>query len=82
MVGQNELKKVATCARVEISELSSCIELNSFTNHLLSITRQICKSFDDSHEVQSVFLGMSKAFDKVWHKVFQIEVKWYLKYTH
>ena len=35
---------------------------DSCTNQLLSITQQICKSFDD------VFLDMSKAFDKVWHK--------------
>ena len=41
---------------------------NSCTNQLLSITHQIYKSFDDSHEVGSVFLDMSKAFDKVWHK--------------
>ena len=28
---------------------------------------QIYKSFDGGHEVRSVFLDMSKAFDKVWH---------------
>ena len=28
----------------------------------------IYKSFDDSHEVRSVFLEISKAFAKVWHK--------------
>ena len=41
---------------------------DSCTNQLLSNTHQIYKSFDDSHEVGSVFLDMSKAFDKVWHK--------------
>ena len=41
---------------------------DSCTNQLLSITHQIYKSFDDGHEVLSVFLDMSKAFDKVWHK--------------
>ena len=29
---------------------------------------QIFKSLDNGHEVRLVFLDMSKAFDKVWHK--------------
>ena len=29
---------------------------------------QIFKSLDNGHEVRFVFLDMSKAFDKVWHK--------------
>ena len=36
-------------------------------NQLLSITHEIYKSFDDGLEVRSVFLDISKAFDKVWH---------------
>ena len=30
-------------------------------------TANIYKSFDDGYEVRGVFLGISKAFDKVWH---------------
>ena len=41
---------------------------DSCTNQLLSITDQIYKSLDEGHEVRSVFLDISKAFDKVWHK--------------
>ena len=41
---------------------------DSCVNQLLSITHQIFKSLDNSHEVRSVLLDMSKAFDKVWHK--------------
>ena len=41
---------------------------NSCINQLLSITHKIYKSFDDGFEVRGVFLGNSKAFDKVWHK--------------
>ena len=41
---------------------------DSCTNLLLPITHQIYRFFDDGHEVRSVFLDMSKAFDKVWHK--------------
>ena len=41
---------------------------DSCTNQSMSITHQSCKSFDDGHEARSVFLDMSKAFDKVWHK--------------
>ena len=37
-------------------------------NHLISITHEIYKSFDDGYEVRGVFLDISKAFDKVWHQ--------------
>ena len=36
-------------------------------NQPLSITHEINKSFDVGLEVRSVFLDISKAFDKVWH---------------
>ena len=39
---------------------------DSCINQLLSITHNICKSFDDGYEVRGVFLDMSKTFDKVW----------------
>ena len=38
---------------------------DSCINQLLSITRKVYKSFDDGLEVRSVFLDVSKAFDKV-----------------
>ena len=41
---------------------------DSSMNQLLSITHEIYKSFDDGLEVRSVFLDISKAFDKVWHE--------------
>ena len=40
----------------------------SCINQLLSITHEIYQSFDDNLEVRAVFLDISKAFDKVWHK--------------
>ena len=40
---------------------------DSCINQLLSITHEIYKSFDEGREVRSVFLDISKAFDKVWH---------------
>ena len=40
---------------------------DSCINQLLSITHEIHKSFDVGLEVRSVFLDISKAFDKVWH---------------
>ena len=41
---------------------------DSCINQLISITHEICKSFDDGYEVRRVFLDILKAFDKVWHQ--------------
>ena len=43
---------------------------DSGTNQLLSLVHDIHLAFDDSSclEVRSVYLDMSKAFDKVWHE--------------
>ena len=41
---------------------------DSCINQLLSITHDIYQSLDQGYEVRSVFLYISKAFDKVWHK--------------
>ena len=41
---------------------------DSCINQLLSITVEIYNSFDEGLEVKNFFLGISKAFDKVWHK--------------
>ena len=41
---------------------------DSCVNQLLAITHEIYKSFDEGFEVRGVFLYISKAFDKVWHK--------------
>ena len=42
---------------------------DSCTNQLLSLVHEINTAFDDRRclEVRSVYLDMSKAFDKVWH---------------
>ena len=40
---------------------------NSCINQLLSITYEIYSYFDEGLEVRSVFLNISKTFDKVWH---------------
>ena len=44
-------------------------------NQLLSITHEIYQSFDDNLEVGAVFLDISKAFDKVWHKGLTYKLK-------
>ena len=52
-----------------ISDNQSGFKLgDSCINQLLSITHEIYQSFDDNLEVRAVFLDISKAFDKVWHK--------------
>ena len=40
---------------------------DSCINQLVSITHEICQSFDESFEVRGI-LDFSKAFDKLWHK--------------
>ena len=43
---------------------------DSGTNQLISLGHDIHKAFDDNSclEVRSIYLDMSKAFDKVWHE--------------
>ena len=41
---------------------------DSCINHVLAITHEICKSFDDGFEVRGVFQDISKAFDEVLHE--------------
>ena len=43
---------------------------DSVTNQLTYLVNEIVKSFDcnENLEVRSVYLDMSKAFDKVWHE--------------
>ena len=43
---------------------------DSGTNQLISLVHDIHKAFDDNSclEVRSIYLDMSKAFDKVWHE--------------
>ena len=48
---------------------------DSSINQLLSITYEIYKYFDDDFEVRGVFLDVSKAFDKVWHKAIIFKLK-------
>ena len=47
-------------------------------NQFLSITHNICKSFDDGYEVRGVCLDISKAFGKIWQdgNYIQITRKW------
>ena len=47
----------------------SCIYL------FLSITHEIYQSFDNGFDVRGIFLHISKAFDKVWHKGLILKLK-------
>ena len=41
---------------------------DSCISQLLCITHDIYQSLDDGVETRTVFLDISKAFDKVWHE--------------
>ena len=41
---------------------------DSYINQLLTIAHEIYKSFDACLDVRTVFLDISKTFDKVWHQ--------------
>ena len=43
---------------------------DSCINQLISVTHDILNSLDEGLEVRGVFLDISKAFNKVWHKGF------------
>ena len=51
------------------SNQSGFKQWDSLINQLLSITHDIYQSLDRDYEVRGVFLDISKAFDKVWHKI-------------
>ena len=42
--------------------------VDSCIHQLISITHDMYESFDNGFEVRGVFLDISKALDKVWHK--------------
>ena len=54
-------KKLISSNQSGFKPVDSCI------NQLLTITHEIYQSFDVGLEVRSIFLDISKAFDKVWH---------------
>ena len=48
---------------------------DSVTNQLICLVDSIHSSLDINLDVRSVFLDMSKAFDKVWHEGLLFELK-------
>ena len=51
-----------------ISQYQSCFKPGDYCiNQLLSITHKIYQSFNEGFDVRSVFLDISKTFDKVCH---------------
>ena len=53
---------------------------DSTVYQLLSIYDDFCKSIDGEITTQAIFLDISKAFDKVWHrgKLLELEVLYFI----
>ena len=49
--------------------------VDSCINQLLCITHDIYQLLDDGPETRGVFLGISKGFNKVWHKGLLFKLK-------
>ena len=59
-----------------ISPVQACFQPgDSCINQLSSITLEIYHSMDEGYEICGVFLDMSKAFNKVWHKGLAFKLK-------
>ena len=48
---------------------------DSAINQLIALYDNICKSLEEKHDVRVVFLDLSKAFDRVWHKGLLFKLK-------
>jgi hypothetical protein len=48
---------------------------DSTVNQLTYLVHRIYESLEQGKEVRMVFLDISKAFDKMWHKGFKINLK-------
>ena len=48
---------------------------DSTVNQLVDIFNTFCKALDEGKEVRAVFLDISKAFDRVWHKGLLFKLK-------
>ena len=56
--------------KISLPKISPGLDLATVTNQLIFLVHQIYSSFDhpENLDVRSVYLDMSKAFDKVWHE--------------
>ncbi len=63
-----------------VKNQSGFIQGDSTINQLISICNLLCKDLDNGYEFIGVFMDLTKAFDKVWHKglIFKI-VKYGIK---
>ena len=61
--------QVITCLQ------SGFVPGDSTVNQLVDIYNIFCKALDEGKEVRAVFLDISKAFDRVWHKGLLFKLK-------
>ena len=54
-----------TYSKSTVEILEQGVKYNSCVNQLVFIAHEICKSFDEGHEVKGYFLDILKTFDKV-----------------
>ena len=62
------------------NQLISCFQSGFLPGHstvtqLLEVYHQFCQTIDRNHEIRVIFLDITKAFDKVWHKGLLFKLK-------
>ena len=78
----NEIFKFVVEKKVISANLWGFKPGDSCINHLLPITRELYKPFDNNVDVRGVFLDTSRVFDKFWHEGLIFKLKQNLNLSH
>ena len=78
----NEIFKFVVEKKVISANLLGFKSGDSCINHLLPITHELYKSFENDVDVRGVFLDISRVFDKFWYEGLIFKLKQNLNLSH